>query len=341
MKLALLPLLACPDCGRELRYAAPSGSDLVSDPGEIVSGRLACAGCLRRFPLEGGIPRLFPTGGMDARMLRTQESFAWEWWRYPGALEEDRRVFLRETQIPEDDWRGRTALDVGCGMGRYARVALDLGASVVAFDLSDAIFRLAPDARRHPHLHLVQGDVFRPPFRPGVFDIAYSQGVLHHTPDTRTAFRKVAPLVKRGGLLTLWVYGTPGPYRRFATNPLRPGREWIRFLRPPAWCVVWARQLFSDALRRATVRMPISLLYAFCVPLALLGSVPLLKYLTFSVHRDFRVRLVENFDWLAPPFQFKHTKEEVAEWFEASGYEVERRLPHGMVPKAGVLGRRL
>ncbi|MCX5788976.1 MAG: methyltransferase domain-containing protein [Elusimicrobia bacterium] len=338
MRSALLPLLACPDCAGALRFVS-----LEEHPHEgawLKKGKLGCEGCGREFSIEDGIPRLYPKGSVQAEVRRTQKSFAWEWTRYPGALAEDRTIFLQETQLAPEAFSGKLALDAGCGMGRYARVARSLGASVVAFDLSDSILRLVEQAQEDPELHLAQGDLLRPPFKPGAFDIIYSQGVLHHTASTERAFLSVAPLAKRGGLVSVWVYGSPGSWKSFSTNPLRSGRRWLKSILPLVWLIVWARRIFSDSLRLITTRLPVPVLYALCYPLTALGVVPGLKYLTFSVHPDFKVRLIENFDWLAPPYQFKHTKEELADWCRRAGVEILSRLPHGVVPKVGILGRK-
>ena len=75
--------------------------------------------------------------------------------------------------------------------------------------------------------------------------------------------------------------------------------------------------------------------------MTILGAVPGLKYLTFSVDPDFSVRLIENFDWVSPPFQWHHTKEELARWFSEEGFAVLKVLPHGLVPKPGALGCKL
>ncbi|HVE13418.1 MAG TPA: hypothetical protein VNI01_08505, partial [Elusimicrobiota bacterium] len=107
------------------------------------------------------------------------------------------------------------------------------------------------------------------------------------------------------------------------------------------WLLVWLRRLLSDGLRLVTTRLPVPVLYyALCWPLAFLGMFPVVKYLTFSVHPKFKVRWIENFDWLAPPYQSKHTKEELAEWFREGGVELLSRLAHGVVPKVGALGRK-
>ncbi|HAM34323.1 MAG TPA: class I SAM-dependent methyltransferase [Elusimicrobia bacterium] len=336
MKLSLLPLLAAPCCAAPLRF---SRLEQMPDE-EIDDGVLACAGCGREYPIISGVPRLLPAGAKDARVVRTSASFCWEWTRYPGSLAEDRGIFLEESQLCATDLKGKLVLDAGCGMGRYALVALDLGAEVVALDLSESLLRLADAARVRPNLHLVQGNLLKPPLKAGTFDFVYSHGVLHHTPDTRAAFQAVAGLVKPNGRLSVWLYGKAGRYRDFATNPLRPDRLWVARHRRLSWIIVAARQLISDVLRVFTVRLPLPLTYALCYPLAWLGALPALKYLTFSAHRDFRVRLIENFDWLSPPFQFHHTKEELSAWYETAGYDVLRLLAHGLVPKPGILGRR-
>ena len=51
---------------------------------------------------------------------------------------------------------------------------------------------------RRENVHLVQADIFKPPFREGAFDHAYSIGVLHHTPDTRRASRRPPPFPRPG-----------------------------------------------------------------------------------------------------------------------------------------------
>lgn len=329
MKESLLAWLCSPCCR--------AGMDLSEGGWE--EGRLSCLGCRRQFAIRQGVPRLAGEAS-DPRVAKTRRSFAWEWQRYPGSLEEDERIFLEECQLTAADFKGKRVLDAGCGMGRYALVALSLGAEVVALDLSESLLRLSKEARRGPGLHLVQADLLNPPLREGLFDIVYSHGVLHHTADAREAFRKAAALVKPAGLLSVWLYGKAGRFSDFRTNPLKSGRAWVGRHRRLAWLVVALRHFLSDALRAVTTRLPIAVTYALCYPLAFLGSVPGLKYLTFSVHSNFRVRLIENFDWLSPAFQSHHTKEELASWYGESGFIPLKVLPHGLVPKPGILGRK-
>jgi len=337
MKQNLLPWLACPFCGGNLIVSAAVVLEPIAD--EIETGSLSCASCRRQYPICDGIPRLAP-GGLNARAEKTRVAFGWEWNRYPGSLPEDGRILLEESQLCPQDFTGRRVLDAGCGMGRYALAALDMGAEVIAIDLSESLRRLAPPAQRHPRLHVVEGDLLHPPFKPRTFDLVYSHGVLHHTSDTHAAFKEVAALVKTEGKLSVWLYGKAGQYNNFATNPIRTDKEWARKHRRLAWMIVAIRHFISDCIRAVSTRLPIFVVYALCYPLAILGAVPGLKYITYSVHPDFKVRLIENFDWISPPFQHHHTKEELASWYEQEGFVVERILPHGLVPKPGILGRK-
>lgn len=338
MKRGLLDLLACPRCGGALKFSAladfPAGA---SD--DAAEGSLACVSCKETYELSAGVPRLASTKlERDAR--RTRDAFAFEWSRYPGSLPEDAPILLEESQLQPKDFAGKRLLDAGCGMGRYSLAALSFGAEVVALDLSDALLRLAELAPSQPKLHVVQGDLLRVPLKKASFDLVYSHGVLHHTADTHAAFKQVAALVKPGGHLSVWLYGKAGRFEEFATNPLKSEKSWAARHRRAAWLIVGTRHCVSDAIRFVTTRLPMRLTYALCHVLALLGAFPLLKYLTFSVHPAFKVRLIENFDWISPPYQWHHTKEELASWFEQEGFEVVKVLPHGLVPKPGILGRK-
>lgn len=339
MRLSLLPRLACPVDGGDLKFAMLERHPRHDE--EVETASLACLSCKREYPVRDGIPRLRPPSEVPADAKKTRESFGWEWLRYPGSRVGDDAVFLEETMIPPSAFDGKLALDAGCGMGRYSAVALSLGAEVIAVDMSDSLIRVAEAARSNPKLHPVEGDLLHPPLKKGLFDLAYSQGVLHHTSDTRAAFAAVAPLVKKGGLLSVWLYGKAGRFADFKMNPLKPGREWIDRNRRLAWIVVGVRHFFSDFVRVFTTRLPIPFVYALCYPLTVLGAVPGLKYLTFSVDPDFQARLIENFDWISPPYQWHHTKEELAGWYKEAGYEILSTLPHGLVPKPGLLGRKL
>ena len=114
-------------------------------------------------------------------------------------------------------------LDAGCGNGRYAKLANDWGARVVCVDISSAVEIAQANVGTRPDVAVVQADLFKLPFQAGLFDIVYSIGVLHHTPDAKGAFQAIQPLVKPGGFFSIFMHGQ-GNRALYATN------RWLRAL---------------------------------------------------------------------------------------------------------------
>jgi SAM-dependent methyltransferase len=144
----------------------------------------------------------------------------------------------------------------------------------------------------------MQADVFNLPLRPESFDVIYSIGVLHHTPDTRAAFSQLPRLLRPGGKIVIWVY----------TNE-----------RPVGY-------LASDALRKITSRMDGERLLKLCkvaVPLGRFYRTRVGRYFSplfpVSHHPDPEWRVLDTFDWYAPKYQWKHDWPEVEGWFRDAG----------------------
>ena len=347
------------DCARCMTY-------------EIEAGMLSCS-CRTVYPVADGIPRMLPdalaelgdfsetykdnlikSGALAAsqrperseHVLRMQKktkaSFGYQWLRYnANDAMEDHTIFISDSQLSGEAIQNKLVLDAGCGMGRYTAVAAGMGAEIIGLDLSRSVLKAYEKTRMNPFAHIIQADIMRLPFRNGQFDVIYSLGVLHHTPDARQAFLQLAKRLKENGIISVWLYGTAGSFADFKTNPLKPEREqYVKrgLAQRLHWLLVSLRESLYNFLRKITTRMNLPLLYLLCYPLAALGKVPLLKYLTPSVHSRWRVRLQENFDWLSPEYQSHHAKEEVKGWFYEAGVEVVSLLEHGFIPKVGLKG---
>jgi hypothetical protein len=164
-------------------------------------------------------------------------------------------------------------------------------------------------------------------------------GVLHHTPDAKQSFLNLKKYLKERGLISIWLYGTAGNFNDFKTNPLRKDRQSYTkrtMAKRIHWLIVFIREIVFKTVRLVTARIPVPLLYFLCYSLAAMGNVPLLKYLTASVHENWRVRLQENFDWFSPQYQSHHTKEEVLGWFKEAELDDISILRHGFIPRVGV-----
>jgi SAM-dependent methyltransferase/uncharacterized protein YbaR (Trm112 family) len=350
------PLDSAADCARCITY-------------EIEAGILSCS-CPAVYPVADGIPRMLPdaldeldsfsktykdvlvsAGALAAshrsdHSLRMQEktksSFGYQWLRFnANDTLEDHTVFLSDSQLSGEAIQNKLVLDAGCGMGRYTAIAAGMGAEIIGMDLSKSVLKAYEKTRPHPFTHIIQADIMRLPFRKGQFDVIYSLGVLHHTPDARQAFLQLAKRLKENGIISVWLYGTAGSFADFKTNPLKPEREhYVKsgLAQRLHWLLVSLRESLYNCLRKITTRMNVPLLYMLCYPLAAIGKVPLFRYLTPSVHARWRVRLQENFDWLSPEYQSHHTKEEVLGWCAEARVGVISHLRHGFIPKVGIKG---
>ncbi len=107
-----------------------------------------------------------------------------------------------------DQYRGKKLLEVGCGMGtdllQYARG----GAVVTGLDLTLHHLELA--CKRFGLFRqsgtFVNGDAERLPFPDQSFDFVFSNGVLHHTPDTQRAVEEIHRVLKPGGETLILLY---------------------------------------------------------------------------------------------------------------------------------------
>jgi len=226
-------------------------------------------------------------------------SFGRQWNRYDVARdEEDEATFPVKTGVAPSALKGLLVLDAGCGGGRYARLIAGHGARVIGVDLSTAVEKAASLCADYPNASIVQGDLLDLPLAEGMFDFAFSIGVLHHSPDPRRAFAQVASKVKPGGRLAVWLY------RRNT-----PPQEWV-----------------NSTLRTLTTRLPSRVLEPLCVGLGVVGGIPVVnrtlnKVVNFSNHPDWTLRVCDSFDWYAPRYQSHHTIDELKCWFEEEGFK--------------------
>jgi SAM-dependent methyltransferase len=198
MKKRILSFLICPQCQERLQLSAT-----IQNRGEILSGRLTCSSCSAEYHLEGGIPYFAPS--FDET---TKESFGYSWAKFSDIYENQKADFLDWIHpVRPDFFKGKTVLDAGAGTGLHSCFAAEFGAREVwAMDLSSAVKVARENCRDHDNVHIVQGNIYSPPFPKEAFDYVFSIGVLQHLPEKKKAVWALSSLVKTGGSLFLWVY---------------------------------------------------------------------------------------------------------------------------------------
>jgi SAM-dependent methyltransferase len=89
-------------------------------------------------------------------------------------------------------------LEVGPGKGELAeRIALELGAEVIAVDQSERMVELTSGRG----VKVILGDVQELPFDDGAFDAAVAAWMLYHVPDVDRAIAELARILRPGGRL--------------------------------------------------------------------------------------------------------------------------------------------
>jgi len=297
---ALLPLsaeveaiLRCLSCGGELQ-------------GDQAGG-FFCPACQRAYPNVQGLARF-----VDAQHYAA--SFGFQWHHYQKTqldhdeCRESERHFLAKTALHPEDLKGKLVLDVGCGMGRFAEVATRWGARVIGVDLSAAAEVAARNLADRDFIAF-QADVFALPFARESFDVIYSIGVLHHTPDCEAAVKSLERYLKPGGLLVVWLYSGYNKWYRFSD--------------------VWRR--YTHKMKPETLHGILKVAVPFFYHLERgLKRVPLVgRPAAGLVHHVFPVnqqknreaRMLDTFDWYSPKYQSKHTYEQVFNWYADMGME--------------------
>lgn len=214
------------------------------------------------------------------------------------------------------------------------------GAETVGLDLSAAVEVAHQNLEKLPNCHFVQGDLLHPPFARDTFDFAYSIGVLHHTPSTRQAFRRLTETLKPQAEAAIWVYPRSRLTETFQYFPERVNEvlaQDVNFRIPPGWqkfvrrlapVLDWTMETSSALQRLLSARLPTRWLYWLChaaIPLYYLYRIPVfypLRLVTkVAMHPDPEWRVLDTFDWYSPRYQWKHTYSEVETWFREAGFE--------------------
>ncbi len=170
--------------------------------------------------------------------------------------------------VAKFDGDGKRILEIGIGMGadhvEWARSKPEL---LVGIDITPRAVEIVRErmALESQVPRLAVGDAENLAFPDNTFDIIYSWGVLHHSPDTKSAFAECHRVLKPGGELRAMVYHRPSIvgimlWSRYGLAAGRLGRSmadiYANHLESPGtkgYSVDEAKSLVSD-FSSATVR---------------------------------------------------------------------------------------
>jgi ubiquinone/menaquinone biosynthesis C-methylase UbiE len=156
---------------------------------------------------------------------------------------EDRRRFFEQIERERYTWepylrpfarfeegRGRRVLEVGVGAGTDFVNWVRQGAIATGVDLTEQGVSLTRErlALEGLEAEVRVADAENLPFDDASFDIVYSWGVVHHSPDTPRAVREIHRVLKPGGAARVMIYHYPswGCFMVWGVQSVARGRPW-------------------------------------------------------------------------------------------------------------------
>lgn len=131
-----------------------------------------------------------------------------------------------------EETAGQRVLEIGTGLGTDLAKFARARAQVTGVDLTDKAISLTRARLRHEGLQgeLCVADAERLPFPEDSFDVVYSWGVLHHTPDPERAVAEAIRVLRPGGRICVMLYARRswvalGLWVRYALLVGRPARR--------------------------------------------------------------------------------------------------------------------
>jgi SAM-dependent methyltransferase len=145
----------------------------------------------------------------------------YEKWSFPGYEDcEDIQGLVQKANrsmyaklLDEQIKFGVKILDAGCGTGQLAIFLSLSNRDVLGIDFSSNSLIKGMTFKKNfdvPNVDFVQMDLFHLGLKAESFDIIFSNGVLHHTPDAEQGFSLLCKLLKPGGYFILGLYNTYG-----------------------------------------------------------------------------------------------------------------------------------
>ena len=306
-----LNILKVPSTGEKLILV----DEKLNEYGQVEYGTLKSPNDNFSFPIINYIPRF-----VDQSNYADNFGFQWNLFSktqvdsFSGLNVSEQRFYLA-TNWNKPDLYGKWILDVGCGAGRFAEIALKAGANVVALDYSNSVDACYKNLLSHKNLYLVQANIYSLPFGNETFDFVYSLGVLQHTPNVKKSFQRLIPVLKNGGIICVDFYE----------------KSWKSKLLPKYWIRPFSKHIPKKTLLDVLKVVVPPLLYISKT----ISVIPFLgKYLKRLIpvanHFDgiplnkkqlLEWSILDTFDWFSPAYDNPQTKNTVFKWFKEENFE--------------------
>lgn len=222
-------------------------------------------------------------------------------------------------------------LDAGCGSGFSSLLLFGKelkNTNYLGVDISSAVdVAQTRFSEEGIEAEFIQADINNLPFTTPIFDVIFSEGVLHHTDSTEKSLKYLANLLNPGGFFLFYVYRKKSPIREFSDDFIR--EKLTGLTNDEAWDVL----LPISRLGRELGELNISITIPEDIPILGIPSG------TYNLQRFFYWYFLKafyrpdysldemnhiNFDWYRPMNCHRHTEEEIQKYCFEAGLCIDR-----------------
>ena len=314
----------CPKCKSKFHLKSEK-----QQKNEILKGILICSKN-HKFPIFNGVPRLVVDS--EKNFEKTETAFSSKWKNFNKSYH-NKRWYDKQRKWFLDRFGWNTIskllkflnkcdyiLDAGTGVGNSAHwFSANKNSIVFAIDASESVIFANKKYGKILNIHFLQADIRQLPFKKNFFSFICSDQVLHHTKDTKTSFINLTKHLKKNGLISIYVYKKKGPIREFSDDFIREiivnksEKDCLKFSKSMA---ILGRSL-SKLNKKITIPENIPTLKIKA------GTYDLQRFIYWNFLKcwwsddvPFKQSIATNFDWYFPKFAYRHTPDEVKNWFK-------------------------
>lgn len=310
--------------------------------GQVISGELYSD--KYTYPIIRGIPRFvdrafYKNSNEKSLVNQTAQSFGEKW-------HEKRSKILGFTKQDVKDLKEQFIFMLGCdtesqlrNLFKNAKRTLNAGCGVA---WPEYLFNYNPNTERHcidislsvelaykktkefKNVVVSQASIFELPYPDKVFDIIYSDGVIHHTHNPKSALRHLIKKLALGGIIGIYIYCKKPFLREMADRVIREITTRMDYNE----CMRFSKKMSKLGMAFSKIKQPLIIKEDIDLLNIKKGKYNLHKFIYdhflkcwFNPKQDLAFADLVNLDWYHPYHASHHTKEEVISWFRQIGVQ--------------------
>jgi len=298
-----------------------------------------------KYLITNNIPN-FVNNVDNVKQKQVQKSFEEKWTKTNFAQDDKefenhiKPIYLEMMGLQEKDlkiFKNKVILEIGIGSGSSSRLWAPQAKEFHGIDISRAIFSVHKTLRTlNKQIILSQADLNSLPYANESFDIIVSNGVLHHTPNTKNSIKNTLKKLKKRGMYLFYIYKKKSPVREFCDDYVRNQVSELNY---------------SDALKKmksftdfgkSLSEQKIEIIIPKNIDILGIkkGKYDLQKFIYDYFFKCFwneswgydNSNMV-NFDWYHPKYAHRHTNKEIKSWCKEFNLKIKyiKELESGYV----------